>query len=296
MNPLLQRALEAIRQSPRILYWREPSGRIFGSIVSNELDRFTLTIPAGRAPGWMMGVGTATLWDIAFRRAPAGLLIFDGCPEVIAMHEAFYRPLFLAASTPEGFLSMLSSNPDPEESSVLLKHVDIHLRPFAETILHSALSATDKYPFENISIYRSFRETWRLLTDRSELGRATRMPPIFLRMKRFSFLASPESYQIVRNLYLEDRVLFAVADLRDAEWFERASTFLTDHGSFLSDLCVSNIPSLVQELAATPRAKLAQAWKPLKERVGDLTVYETVGLKFPFRYAATTYREWARQQ
>jgi hypothetical protein len=287
VNPLLQRTLETVRQSPRLVYWKEPTARIIGNLVSNELDRFTLTMPGGRAPGWMMGVGTSTLWDIAFRRAPAGLLIFDGCPEVIAMHEAFYRPLFLAAATPEAFLSMLLSRFDPEQMSVVLKHVDIPLRPFAETILNSALSTIDKFPFENIAIHRGFRETWRLLTDRSELSRATRMPRIFLRMKRFSFLASPESYQIVRHLYLENRVRFAVADLRDDEWFRRASAFLTERHTSVSDLCVSNIPSLLQKLVATPRATLAQAWQPLRERGGDLTVYETLGLALPFRYVTT---------
>ena len=300
----------------RVIYTSKSPQTSPGFIASNEVDHFSMNFP--RSGGdTLLGFGSTINWDIASIRRVQTLIIADQAPEVILAHIQLYRPLFLASTTPEEFISSLAGflcgnqkistlftrirqqePPSLEgikdlterlDKLVLSNQISLQDRNFTITTITKQPTPTCLDPFSKSGIKLEYPliQMFAYLYDPVSISKISHIPRIFIWPSRFSFLGSKANYQHVRKIYENDRVLFAITDILDTQFYAEVGRSLQKLGSSLTDFYLSNIcefhPSLLQKNIA-----------PLKTLISSLPrdkyiwIYQTEGKSVPFRY---TYKK-----
>ncbi len=261
-----QRTAPAFADRVRLL--SEPSGSFdTDNLISNEM-RYLEVIPtltqAGVAGGAYVGVGPDQNFSYIARIRPSVAYIIDIRRDNLLLHLLF-KALFAAAPTRIEYLSLLTGRAPPVRASRwresplddILTWIDAAERSNRETVRNDVerrlrgfgvpLTTTD---LETIARFHAEFIDKGLALQFTSHGRAPLSYYPTLRMllraadrtgQQWSYVATDDAYQFVRELQAKDAIVPIVGDLAGPRALRAIGTALKDDGVTLSAFYASNV-------------------------------------------------------
>jgi len=202
-------------------------------VVSDESDHWLFKSDLSVPGGAYLCVGTDNNYTMAGWGKPDYLILMDFDQVVVDVHKV-YRAVFLAAPSPEAFMSLWAKESASELREILIK--------------------TYEDPVEQMRVLKAYRISrnlieWRLKTQMR-----------FYRAKGIqTFMDDPQQYEFIANLYRTNRVLLSRGDLTGKRTMKDIARVLKELGVPVRVVNLSNteayfdyMPSYRENIAALP--------------------------------------------